>query len=139
MSNDWENLGFPYPPNQQPSSYVQTGQQEWTIAVRGANKICTTNGCQYAQACSLLQDARELLKERRNMATARWCDYSNHAYKAPDNPEEINIITLGGKSKEICPEDAALLGLVDNYEAPPESPAERHKAIQNQVHDRPER
>jgi hypothetical protein len=68
------------------------------------------------------------LGEKKYMATARWCDFHDHAYRAPDDPDDINVVKFAGNAKEICPECAAEIGLNDEYRAP-EPPATRHEAI----------
>jgi hypothetical protein len=66
--------------------------------------------------------------EKKYMATARWCDFHDHAYRCPDDPDDINIVKFNGKEKEICPECATEIGLNDDYNAP-DTPATRHAAI----------
>jgi hypothetical protein len=67
---------------------------------------------------------------KKKMSDAGWCDFRNHPYKRPDDPDEVNTITRKGETKELCDECAAEIGLIDNYEAP-ESPAERKAIITN--------
>lgn len=74
------------------------------------------------------------------MSEARWCDYGDHAY-AGGRPGTIMMGQLkmvagpgnAGNSiqqnvKEMCPECAAELGLITDYEAPL-PPSERRAAI----------
>jgi len=63
------------------------------------------------------------------MGYARWCDYADHAYKAPDNPDDINQVRFGGNAKEICEACAAEIGLNDEYTAGPD-PQTRHAQIE---------
>jgi hypothetical protein len=67
-----------------------------------------------------------LVNEVNAMSEARWCDYADHAYKGGRE----GTIMLGQTTKkdaygnvhqdvrEMCPECAAGLGLIDDYEAP---------------------
>ena len=77
------------------------------------------------------------------MSEARWCDYGDHAYKGGRegtimlgqsvvHESRYSGPQLEQEVQEMCPECAAELGLLKNYEAPP-SPAARHKAILGKV------
>lgn len=78
----------------------------------------------------LKQVLKTLSKGTKQLSNAGWCDYGNHAYRRPNDPEDINVVARKGESKELCDECAAEIGLIDDYKAP-SSPQERHAAITN--------
>jgi hypothetical protein len=70
------------------------------------------------------------------MSDARWCDFGDHAYKG-GRPGTVMMGMTVKESRyaqteqdvqEMCPECAAALGILNDYEAP-ESPHARRQAM----------
>jgi hypothetical protein len=104
--------------------------QGWTIKIQpetAEEQRNVKSETSYIDA-KMLSKLATKIGDKKYMATARWCDFHNHPYRAPDDPDDINVVKFGGKEKEICPECAAEVGLNDDYSAP-ESPVVRHAAI----------
>jgi hypothetical protein len=67
------------------------------------------------------------------VSVARWCDYNNHAFKGGvRNTVMLGVITndKGDQDvREMCPECAAELGLIDDYTAPEPPALHREKVL----------